>query len=108
MRRLRFATFDVTNTLLYFRNPVGYEYAGIAHLYGLKFKHSQEEMGDKITSAFKIEWKKMKMDHPNFGVNTGLTSQKWWLKLVSQTFRAVGVSDSDASDSQLNLIGTHL
>lgn len=98
--RFRLVTFDATNTLLKFKEPVGQAYSGVASLYGVTSDPK------KLTSSFKREWKHMLAQHPNFGCYDGLTSQDWWSELVRRTFLHSGCAS--VSDGKMTLIATHL
>lgn len=98
-------TFDVTNTLLKFRVSAGQQYAKVGSLYGVNADP------DKLTAAFKTQWKILNNEHPNFGANTvkpsdsPITSSEWWKKLVFQTFCTAGYP---LNNKNLNDIADHL
>lgn len=97
--RFKLCTFDVTNTLLKFKVPVGEQYAKVGRIYGVDREPTQ------ITSAFSHNWKEMNSRYPNFGCTQGLSSKEWWGKLVEKTFSIEGVH---MTDKQLHCISNHL
>ncbi|RWS02082.1 rhythmically expressed gene 2 protein-like protein [Dinothrombium tinctorium] len=103
LSRIKLITFDATNTLLRFKNTVGHEYAKVASLYDVTVDTSTEK---RLTNAFKQQFKTLKLEHPNFGVNTGLTTVDWWSHLVKLTFRNAGFTN--ISDTKLTRISSHL
>lgn len=97
--RFKLCTFDVTNTLLKFKIPVGEQYVKVGRIYGVDREPSQ------ITSAFMRHWKEMNSRYPNFGCSKGLSSKEWWRKLVEKTFF---VDDDRITDKELDCISNHL
>lgn len=96
--RLRLITFDATNTLLRFKESVGKAYSGVAKLYGVSADPHH------VNARFRVEFKRLAAEHPNFGSNTGMTSQQWWAELVSRTLSGSGT----ISDSLMKSIAGHL
>ena len=97
--RFKLCTFDVTNTLLKFKLPVGEQYAKVGRIYGVDREPAQ------ITSAFLHHWKEMNAKFPNFGCSQGLSSKEWWGNLVKKTFSIEG---EKISHKQLDCISNHL
>ncbi|XP_045113968.1 haloacid dehalogenase-like hydrolase domain-containing protein 3 isoform X1 [Portunus trituberculatus] len=95
---LRLITLDMTNTILKFRKPPGEQYAAVAKLYGL------DSDPLKLTQAFRLSFKQLEHEAPNFGVG-GIGWQKWWLGVVRRTFTSAGCC---ADSSSLDTIGHHL
>lgn len=96
---IKLCTFDITNTLLKFRMPVGEEYSKVARFYGV------EREPAKITAAFLQNWKIMNSNYPNFGCYKGLTSREWWQKIVQNTLALDG---EELTNKQLDCISNHL
>lgn len=99
MSRLRLITFDVTDTLLKFKVSPGKQYEEIGAMYGII---SDEKT---LSDNFKVNWRKMTKEHPNFGLYSGLGWENWWKKNVNHTFKD---SVRDVSEKQLNAIAQHL
>lgn len=76
---LKLITFDVTGTLLKFRIPVGLQYAKIGSHYGVHINP------DILSDNFKSSFKKMIIEHPNFGISD-IGWENWWKILVERTF----------------------
>lgn len=99
LSRLRLITFDVTDTLLKFKVSPGKQYGEIGAMYGII-------SDDKtLSNNFKVNWRKMTKEHPNFGLYSGLGWENWWKKIVRDTFKD---SVINASDKQLNATAQHL
>lgn len=96
--RLRLITFDATNTLLRYKESVGQTYSGVAQLYGVPADPHH------VNHKFRIEFKRMMAQHPNFGSDSGMTSQQWWSELVSRTLSGSG----SISESLMTCIARHL
>ncbi|XP_059473537.1 rhythmically expressed gene 2 protein-like [Neocloeon triangulifer] len=75
----RLVTFDVTGTLLKFKQPPGAFYAQVAAQLGLKADP------EDLQTAFKRQWTHMNKVKPNFGLkHEGW--QPWWQETVIRTF----------------------
>ncbi|XP_074149761.1 haloacid dehalogenase-like hydrolase domain-containing protein 3 [Sminthopsis crassicaudata] len=96
--RLRLLTWDVKDTLLRLRHPVGEEYAAQARAHGLQVEAAA------LGSAFHQAYKAQNQKFPNYGLSKGFTSRQWWLDVVLQTFHLAGVHNS----SVLNPIANKL
>lgn len=96
--RLRLITFDATNTLLRYKESVGQTYSGVAQLYGVPADPHH------VNHKFKTEFKRMVAQHPNFGCDSGMTSEQWWAELVNRTLSGSGT----ISESVMTSIATHL
>ncbi|XP_068925687.1 haloacid dehalogenase-like hydrolase domain-containing protein 3 [Petaurus breviceps papuanus] len=94
--RLRLLTWDVKDTLLRLRHPVGEEYSAQARAHGLKVE--AEALGSAFHQAYKAQSQKF----PNYGLSQGLTSRQWWLDVVLQTFHLAGVQNSSILDPLAN------
>ncbi|NXP11640.1 HDHD3 protein, partial [Thinocorus orbignyianus] len=87
MLRLRLLTWDVKDTLLRLRRPVGESYAAEAALHGV---HVQPEA---LTRSFREAYGAQSHHFPNYGRGWGLSSRQWWVDVVKQTFRLSGVQE---------------
>ncbi|XP_017385819.1 haloacid dehalogenase-like hydrolase domain-containing protein 3 [Cebus imitator] len=88
--QIRLLTWDVKDTLLRLRHPVGEEYAAKGRAHGLEVEPSVLEQG------FRQAYKAHSRSFPNYGLSHGLTSRQWWLDVVLQTFHLAGVRDAQA------------
>ncbi|XP_016045322.2 haloacid dehalogenase-like hydrolase domain-containing protein 3 [Erinaceus europaeus] len=88
--RLQLLTWDVKDTLLRLRRPVGEEYATKAKAYGLEVE------AGALREAFGKAYRAQNLSFPNYGLSHGLTSRQWWLDVVLQTFHLAGVLDAQA------------
>ncbi|KAG8198109.1 hypothetical protein JTE90_020932 [Oedothorax gibbosus] len=98
--RFKLCTFDVTNTLLKFRIPVGEQYAKVGRIYGVHRDPQQ------IGKSFLANWKTMNQNHPNYGQTTELSSNSWWKELVRRAF--TDDSNKQLTDNELDSISGHL
>ncbi|XP_073493935.1 haloacid dehalogenase-like hydrolase domain-containing protein 3 [Phyllobates terribilis] len=85
--KLKLLTWDVKDTLLRMRLPVGQQYQAEARSRGLQVESAALE------SSFQQVYGNYCRLFPNYGRSQGMTSQQWWLDVVSQTFRLTGVQD---------------
>ncbi|XP_049751062.1 haloacid dehalogenase-like hydrolase domain-containing protein 3 [Elephas maximus indicus] len=88
--QIRLITWDVKDTLLKLRHPVGEEYATKARAHGLEVEATA------LGQAFRQAYQAQSQSFPNYGLSQGLTSRQWWLDVVLQTFRLAGVRDAQA------------
>ncbi|XP_007934955.1 haloacid dehalogenase-like hydrolase domain-containing protein 3 [Orycteropus afer afer] len=88
--QIRLMTWDVKDTLLRLRQPVGEEYATKARAHGLQVEPAA------LGQAFRQAYKAQSHSFPNYGLSCGLTSRQWWLDVVRQTFYLAGVRDVQA------------
>ncbi|CAH2316923.1 haloacid dehalogenase-like hydrolase domain-containing 3 [Pelobates cultripes] len=86
--KLKFLTWDAKDTLLRMRLPVGQQYHAEAKKRGLYVNPALLE------TSFRLAYSTHSRLFPNYGLRQGLTSQQWWLDVVSQTFRLSGVEDN--------------
>ena len=84
MSPIRLVTFDVTNTMIRVLGGVGQNYATVAAHYGRTVDPA------KIEIAFRKRFKLHMLNHPNFGVNSGISQFKWWTSLVEESFKEAG------------------
>lgn len=87
---LRLITLDVNNTLLRVRGSVGELYSKTAQKYGLNF--DSKTLDTEFRKSYGIYYNK----YPNFGVRDGMSTEGWWSKVVSKTFKNVGCQDYQA------------
>ncbi|XP_009489028.2 haloacid dehalogenase-like hydrolase domain-containing protein 3 [Pelecanus crispus] len=87
MLRLRLLTWDVKDTLLRLRRPLGESYAAEARAHGLQVQ--PEALGQSFREAYGAQSRRF----PNYGRGQGLSSQQWWVDVVKQTFRLSGVHE---------------
>ncbi|NXT31028.1 HDHD3 protein, partial [Pelecanoides urinatrix] len=98
MLRLRLLTWDVKDTLLRLRQPVGESYAAEARAHGLRVQPAA--LGQSFREAYGAQSR----NFPNYGRGRGLSSQQWWVDVVKQTFRLSGVQE----DGVLTLMAENL
>lgn len=84
MLKLKLLTWDVKDTLLRLRFPVGESYAAKARAHGLQVK------AEVLTQCFHQAYKAQSTRYPNYGLGKGLSSKQWWLDVVGETFRLSG------------------
>ncbi|XP_071622735.1 haloacid dehalogenase-like hydrolase domain-containing protein 3 [Heliangelus exortis] len=87
MLRLRLLTWDVKETLLRLRQPPGLSYAAEARAHGVRVEP------EVLNRAFQEVYRDQSRLFPNYGQGRGLSSQQWWLDVVTQTFRRAGVRE---------------
>lgn len=85
--KLKLLTWDVKDTLLRLRLPVGQQYQAEAKSRGLQVDSALLE------SSFRQVYRNHCRLFPNYGLSQGMTSHRWWLDVVSHTFRLSGVQD---------------
>ncbi|KAM3912007.1 haloacid dehalogenase-like hydrolase domain-containing protein 3 [Leptodactylus fuscus] len=85
--RLKLLTWDVKDTLLRVRLPVGQQYQAEAKSRGIQVDSASLE--SSFRQVYRNHWRLF----PNYGLSQGMTSHRWWLDVVSQTFRLSGVHD---------------
>lgn len=88
--QVRLLTWDVKDTLLRLRRPVGEQYAASARAHGLKVE------APVLEQAFGQVIKAQNHSFPNYGLSQGLTCRQWWQDVVLQTFRLAGAQDAQA------------
>lgn len=88
--KLRLLTWDVKDTLLRLRLPVGQQYQAEAKARGLQVDPSVLEAS--FRQVYQSHWRLF----PNYGLSQGMTSHQWWVDVVSQTFHLSGVQDERA------------
>ncbi|NXI47758.1 HDHD3 protein, partial [Galbula dea] len=98
MLRLRLLTWDVKDTLLRLRQPVGDSYAAEAQAHGVRVQP------EALSRSFRQAYGAQSQHFPNYGRGQGLSSRQWWVDVVKQTFRLSGVRD----DGILTLMAENL
>lgn len=88
--QLRLLTWDVKDTLLRLRRPVGEQYAASARAHGLKVE------AQVLEQAFGQVIKAQNHSFPNYGLSQGLTCRQWWQDVVLQTFHLAGAQNAQA------------
>ncbi|XP_068105967.1 haloacid dehalogenase-like hydrolase domain-containing protein 3 isoform X2 [Hyperolius riggenbachi] len=91
--KLRLLTWDVKDTLLRLRIPVGQQYQLEAKSQGLQVDPSA--LDTSFRQVYRNHWRLF----PNYGLSQGLTSHRWWVDVVSQTFQLAGVKDEKTVES---------
>ncbi|NWR55225.1 HDHD3 protein, partial [Bucorvus abyssinicus] len=87
MLRLRLLTWDVKDTLLRLRQPVGESYAAEARAHGVWVQPAA------LSRSFQEAYRAQSRRFPNYGLGQGLSSQQWWADVVKETFRLSGVHE---------------
>jgi REG-2-like HAD superfamily hydrolase len=82
-RKFKIITFDVTNTLLYFKKPPEIIYLDYAVKYGLKYGDFDKDL---MKMNFRRKFKELNKLHGNFGQKTGFGYENWWKELVVGVF----------------------
>lgn len=90
MLRLQLLTWDVKDTLLRLRLPVGKTYAAEAQAFGVQVQ------AEALNRGFRQAYKAHSDRFPNYGLGQGLTSKQWWLDVVMETFRLSGAREEKA------------
>ncbi|CAH6790452.1 haloacid dehalogenase-like hydrolase domain-containing protein 3 [Phodopus roborovskii] len=88
--QMRLLTWDIKDTLIKLRRPVGEEYASKARAHGLVVEATALEQ------AFGQAYRVHSHNFPNYGQSCGLTSRQWWVDLILNTFHLAGVPDAQA------------
>lgn len=99
LSRLKLITFDVTDTLLKFKYSVGKQYGEIGAMYGISCDNNT------LNNNFVVHWRRMKQEHPNFGLYSGMGWENWWKNVVKHTFKDCG---TNIEDKQLKNVCEHL
>ncbi|NP_001072693.1 haloacid dehalogenase-like hydrolase domain-containing protein 3 [Xenopus tropicalis] len=86
---LRLITWDIKDTLLRVRVPVGQQYFAEAKRQGLCMDPGSLE------TSFRNAYRTHSRLFPNYGLAQGMDSRQWWLDVVLQTFRLSGAEDDE-------------
>uniref|UniRef100_A0A670JEI0 Haloacid dehalogenase-like hydrolase domain-containing protein 3 n=1 Tax=Podarcis muralis TaxID=64176 RepID=A0A670JEI0_PODMU len=83
--QLRLLTWDVKDTLLRLRVPVGESYSAEARACGVQVQ------AEALTQSFRQAYRAQSLHFPNYGSDRGLSSKQWWMDVVMETFRLSGI-----------------
>ncbi|KAE8213610.1 hypothetical protein CF327_g2895 [Tilletia walkeri] len=93
---IRVVLFDAFDTLARPRKPPHIQYADEARAHGLSWssaaaaggsRQKEAEENEAIARAFKQAFKQTLIEHPRYGLNTGLQDPStWWTLLIERTF----------------------
>ncbi|KAE8226939.1 hypothetical protein CF319_g513 [Tilletia indica] len=92
---IRLVLFDAFDTLARPRKPPHIQYADEARAHGLSWssaaaggsRQKEAEENEAIARAFKQAFKQTLVEHPRYGLNTGLQDPStWWTLLIERTF----------------------
>lgn len=100
LKQFKLITFDVTDTLLRFKNSPGYEYARAARNIGYPTVDV-----DKANQTFRTHFKSMIQSYPNFGRDHSISWENWWRTLVAKTMQSI---DAKIPASDVRIIGDTL
>lgn len=104
LRRFRLVTFDVTDTLLTFRQSPEVEYAEAIRRLGFPCSAACET---RMSTQFRTHYKQLDAAAPNFGrgAHPQMTWVNWWRRLIEQVLKA---SDVHLSAGQMRSVADHL
>ena len=105
-KSLRLITFDVTNTLITVAKDIGYEYAKVATIYGVKGADNPDRIR-QLSEKFPSNFKKYNQELPNFGHQSGINPVEWWSRVVVSTFQDSGFND-EADRRRIQNTAAHL
>jgi len=77
---IRAITFEITSTLVSMSVPLGQVYGDAVRYYQLPCPPD-----DTIKAAFKMAYKMMGTELPNFGAAQGMSERAWWARMIKQT-----------------------
>jgi len=83
LRNLRLITFDIVGTVIRFQEPPVAKYVEVAQQFGIKTQFSS------LQNSFYSNWRRMDVENPHFGATSDLSSMRWWIILVQNTFKDV-------------------
>ncbi|XP_044733070.1 rhythmically expressed gene 2 protein-like [Chrysoperla carnea] len=101
LKNIRLITFDVTGTLLKFRNSPGREYANIGNLHGIKC--TEQDLNNKIKATIK----NLNKTHPNYGKFSGIGWEKWWHKVIQSAFEEFTTDEEKLQPISKDLIAIY-
>jgi FMN phosphatase YigB (HAD superfamily) len=78
----RVYSLDALDTLYRFKKPIGQQYLDVARRCGLR----RDVRPQQIMNAFKVVYKDMIKQYPNYGKGKLANSGVWWALLIQQTF----------------------
>ena len=95
LRTPKLITFDAYNTLYATVLPVMEQYSNVASIYGVK----------ELSANFPSVYSKLKLEHPNYGKNTGISAKQWWQIMITEVFKPIKLSD-DVVEAILDRFGS--
>ncbi|KAI4656260.1 hypothetical protein J4E93_000979 [Alternaria ventricosa] len=79
-----FLCLDAFGTLFTPTKPIPITYAEAALKHGIAI--NTPEPATQVSSSFKSAFKRLSSEHPNYGRATGMGAEKWWAKVIKETF----------------------
>jgi len=79
-----FLCLDAFGTLFTPTKPIPITYAEAALKHGIAI--NTPESATQVSSSFKSAFKQLSSKHPNYGRATGMGAEKWWAKVIKETF----------------------
>ncbi|KAI4921626.1 hypothetical protein J4E90_000052 [Alternaria incomplexa] len=83
-RKNLFLCLDAFGTLFTPTKPIPITYAEAALKHGIVI--NTPEPATQVSSSFKSAFKRLSSEHPNYGRATGMGAEKWWAKVIKETF----------------------
>ncbi|KAI4644710.1 uncharacterized protein J4E78_009529 [Alternaria triticimaculans] len=83
-RKNLFLCLDAFGTLFTPTKPIPVTYAEAALKHGIAI--NTPEPATQVSSSFKSAFKRLSSEHPNYGRATGMGAEKWWNKVIKETF----------------------
>ncbi|KAI4648404.1 uncharacterized protein J4E79_010026 [Alternaria viburni] len=83
-RKNLFLCLDAFGTLFTPTKPIPITYAEAALKHGIVI--NTPEPATQVSSSFKSAFKQLSSEHPNYGRATGMGAEKWWAKVIKETF----------------------
>ncbi|KAI4619609.1 hypothetical protein J4E83_005464 [Alternaria metachromatica] len=83
-RKNLFLCLDAFGTLFTPSAPIPVTYAAAALKHGITI--NTPDPATQVSSSFKSAFKRLSSEHPNYGRATGMGAEKWWAKVIKETF----------------------
>ncbi|KAH6858871.1 haloacid dehalogenase [Alternaria rosae] len=83
-RKNLFLCLDAFGTLFTPSKPIPVSYAQAALRHGINIGNPNNPT--QVSSSFKSAFKRLSSEHPNYGRATGMGAEKWWAKVIKETF----------------------
>ncbi|KAI4958940.1 hypothetical protein J4E86_002660 [Alternaria arbusti] len=83
-RKNLFLCLDAFGTLFTPTKPIPITYAEAALKHGIAI--NTPEPATQVSSSFKSAFKNLSSKHSNYGRATGMGAEKWWAKVIKETF----------------------
>ncbi|KAI4700556.1 hypothetical protein J4E81_003517 [Alternaria sp. BMP 2799] len=83
-RKNLFLCLDAFGTLFTPTKPIPITYAEAALKHGITI--NTPDPATQVSSSFKSAFKNLSSKHPNYGRATGMGAEKWWAKVIQETF----------------------